>query len=452
MRRTHPIPAALTALAATLVVFAALAAGAAAAPRIDPPHPGRSSSGATSVNWAGYSVTSSSGFTSVTATWTQPAVKASEAETYAAFWVGLDGDSGREKDTVEQIGTMGYTSGGHAYYDAWYEMYPAAMQPITKVTVAPGDVVTATVQWTGATSFTLKLTDQTTGKTFTRASTQSNPDFLAPPASAEVIAERPSSATGVLPLARFGIVDFSGCAIDGGTLAAAGAASIDMADDGGPIVAATSALGADGASFTVSDDFTGPTVAATGLQRSALTGWKNSPVTVKLRASDGSNGSGVAAVYYTLDGGATQTYSGSLTISDADSHKIRYWAVDAAGNTGNARTGYVNLDLSAPSSAPQAVNLTRALALRGSVVRVPVAETDPLPTCGTAKVLVRVTTKSGILVAKATRLTVVANRTSVVRVKLPRALKKGAYYLRTRATDAAGNVQAGAGKARLTVE
>ena len=102
------ILAVLTAMAATLVVFAALAGAAFAAPRIEPPHPGRAASGATSLNWAGYSATGSS-FTSVTATWTQPAVKARTAETYAAFWVGLDGDG---SDTVEQIGTMGYTFGG----------------------------------------------------------------------------------------------------------------------------------------------------------------------------------------------------------------------------------------------------------------------------------------------------------------------------------------------------
>ena len=63
----------------------------------------------------------------MTATWTQPKVKARVAATYAAFWVGLDGDGSH---SVEQIGTMGYTSGGRAYYVAWYEMYPAAMQPI----------------------------------------------------------------------------------------------------------------------------------------------------------------------------------------------------------------------------------------------------------------------------------------------------------------------------------
>ena len=83
-----------------------------------------------------------------------------------------------------------------------------------------------------------------------------------------------------------------------------------MVDSGGDIIAATSALGGDGASFTVTDDFTAPTVTATGLQRSATTGWKNKAVAVRLSASDGSGGSGVAAISYTLDGGSAQTYDG----------------------------------------------------------------------------------------------------------------------------------------------
>ena len=447
VNRTFRILVALATPAVSLVVLAALAGGAAAAPRTDPPHPGRSSSGATSTNWAGYSATSVSGFTSVTATWTQPAVKARPAGTYAAFWVGLDGDGSH---TVEQIGTMGYTSGGRAYYVAWYELYPAAMQLIkpARLTVTPGDVLTATVQWTGTATFRLSLADQTTGRSFTTTKASSTAERV----SAEVIAERPSSITGKLPLARFGLVDFSGCAIDGGTLAAAGASSIDMVGSSGATIAVTSALGSDEASFTVSDDFTGPTVTATGLQRSATAGWQDKAVTVKLKASDGAGGSGVAAVSYILDDGETQSYAGAFSVSDAGSHKITYWAVDAAGNTGKAKTGYVNLDLSAPSSEPPALSVAPASALRGSVLKVPVAVTDPLPTCGTAKVLVRITTASGKTVATATRTGVTVNGTSAVRVKLPATLKKGVYSLRTRATDAAGNVQAGAGSAQLTVE
>jgi len=448
VRRTLRILAAFAAPSVALVVCAALAGGAAAAPRIDPPHIGRSSSDHTSVNWAGYSATSADGFTSVTATWTQPAVKSTPDGTYAAFWVGLDGDGSH---TVEQIGTMGYTSGGRARYLAWYEMYPAAMRLIlpAKLTVRPGDVLTATVKWSGSTSFRLKLADRTTGRTFVTTQRSSS----AQRASAEIIAEAPYSSGGVLPLAAFGLVGFSGCTIDGSTLAAAGASSIDMVGSGGATIATTSALGSDDASFTVSDDFTGPKVTATGLQRSAAAGWQDKAVAVKLKGSDGSGGSGVAAVYYTLDGGPTQTYSGSFSVSAAGSHPVEYWAVDVAGNTGATRTGYVNLDLSAPSSVPEAVTITQTSAVRGSVMKVPVAVTDPLPTCGTAKVLVRIVTASGKTATTATRTGVTVNGTGVVvRMRLPVTLKAGVYTLRTRATDAAGNAQAGAGSAQLTVE
>ena len=228
-------------MAATLVVFAALTGAAFAAPRIEPPHTGRASSGATSLNWAGYSATGSS-FTSVTATWTQPAVKARTAETYAAFWVGLDGDG---SDTVEQIGTMGYTFGGRSYYVAWYEMYPAAMQTDhhdgqagrrhdRQRGVDRVDVVHAHAQ-----------------RRDERKDVHDDADERDRPArlgrghrrGARGRRDRRRAAARDL-----GLVSFTGCAVDGGTLAAAGASSIDMVDSAGDTIASTSALGGDAAS------------------------------------------------------------------------------------------------------------------------------------------------------------------------------------------------------------
>jgi hypothetical protein len=381
----------------------------------------------------------------VTATWTQPAVKATTKETYAAFWVGLDGDG---SDTVEQIGTMAYTIGGSAYYVAWYEMYPDAMKHFRMV-VKPGDVMTGAVEWTGATSYRLTLTNQTRGSTFTTTKTSTT----AARASAEIIAEAPASGvTGeILPLATFGLAAFSGCAVDGATLAAAAASRVDMVDAGGAVKAVTSALGADAASFTVTDDFTAPTVTAAGLQRSAMTGWKNKAVAVTLTASDGSGGSGAAAISYTLDGGPTQTYGGAFTVSGAASHVVTYWAVDAVGNTGSPTTGYVNIDLSAPSSAPGPLRVRRTVAVRHSVLKVPVTVTDPLPSAGTAQVVIRVVSPTGKTLAKVIRAGVVVNKARTVSLRLPVTLKRGTYAIRTVATDAAGNVQTRAGRAQLTV-
>ena len=190
---------------------------------------------------------------------------------------------------------------------------------------------------------------------------------------------------------------------------------------------------------------------ATGLQRSATAGWKNKAVAVKLSATDGSGGSGVAAVSYTLDGGATQTYAGAFTVSAPAATLSGTGRSTTPATPPRTKTGYVNLDLSAPSSAPGSLRVARTAAVRGSVLKVPITVTDPLPSSGTAQVVIRVVSSTGKTLAKAIRTGVVVNRARTVSLRLPTTLRRGRYTLRTVATDAAGNAQARAGKAQLTV-
>jgi hypothetical protein len=80
--------------------------------------------------------------------------------------------------------------------------------------VRPGDKLSASVTTNGSGSFTLTITDSTQGwKNTTNARLKS-----AKLASAEVIAEAPSSSGGVLPLANFGTVSFSGATANGKVL------------------------------------------------------------------------------------------------------------------------------------------------------------------------------------------------------------------------------------------
>lgn len=222
------------AVAAALVLAAAPAASApvaaAALPSLDfAPHsaaarlhPGDASviRNATSTNWAGYAAHSTK-YTKVTATWSEPGASCGSSTTYASFWTGLDGYASA---SVEQTGTLVECSGGSAHQFAWYEMYPASPVYFNN-TLAAGDRMTATVSATSSGAFTLTLTDSTRGWSHTIKQTNAS---LAR-SSAEVIAEAPSSSTGVLPLANFGTVTFSSSGVNSGTLGASGPTSITMA-------------------------------------------------------------------------------------------------------------------------------------------------------------------------------------------------------------------------------
>ncbi len=99
---------------------------------------------------------------------------------------------------------------------------------------------------------------------------------------------------------------------------------------------------------TVKIDTRPPATAATGLQADNHSGWRNAPQSVTLASDDGT-GSGATATYYTLDGGARQTYATAFAVSTPGTHTIVYWSVDGAGNTEGSHSGYVNVDLAAPT-------------------------------------------------------------------------------------------------------
>ncbi len=165
---------------------------------------------ATSSNWAGWDNTGST-YTKVSASWVQPTITCARRETsYASFWIGLDGDG---SGSVEQTGSEGDCVRGTPTYYSWYEFYPA--YPVNySNTVRPGDHFSSTVTSTGGGKYTLVLTDSTQG--WTHTTNGSAPSGLN--ASAEVIAEAPSSNRGVLPLANFGTMSFTNATVNGAAL------------------------------------------------------------------------------------------------------------------------------------------------------------------------------------------------------------------------------------------
>ncbi len=163
----------------------------------------------TSTNWSGYAVTAARGsVTAVSASWVVPAVSGS-GTAYSSDWVGIDGFN---SSTVEQIGTDSDLTGGVPQYYAWYEMYPSGSVQIP-LAVRAGDAMSASVTY-GSGGFTLAITDTTTGKSFTTTQGAAG----AQRSSAEWVVEAPSSWSGILPLADFGKVTFTGAqATVGGT-------------------------------------------------------------------------------------------------------------------------------------------------------------------------------------------------------------------------------------------
>jgi Peptidase A4 family len=199
----------------------------------------------TSSNWSGYAATGSNGaFTSVSADWVQPAGNCSGgSDTYAAFWVGLDGYA---SSTVEQTGTEVDCVGRTAEYYAWTELYPGASKVISDP-VSPGDQFAASVTYIGSYEYTLYLHDITKDWTYStspelRAATRS---------SAEVIAEAPccTNRGGILPLANFGTVGFTNSMVNGVSLGSTTPVEIKMAD--GSASATPSGLTNSGENFTV---------------------------------------------------------------------------------------------------------------------------------------------------------------------------------------------------------
>ncbi len=397
----------------------------------------------TSPNWAGYDVRAGT-YTSVTATWTQPAVLA-DASVYArsSFWAGLDGDG---SGTVEQCGTAAVDQYGSVAYYAWYEMYPAPEIPFSGLAIRPGDRLRATVTTDGAGNYTLTVANYTIGlqstiNTFS-ADTQNY--------SAEVIAEAPTNlATNQMwPLANFGTVNFSNCAFNGYALSAWNWNRINMVSNG-TTAATTSAIGGDGASFSVTagaPDVTAPTTTVSG----ADSNWHQGPVTLTFSAGDNTGGSGVAYTEYSLDGGTNWTRGTSATIaapadhSNDGAHTIQYRSADNAGNVEAAHSCQVNIDTLGPVCAAK-----NASVRRGRSCRLYFKIHDQLSPKVTN--VLTISTPSGV-VKKQWSWNYGENFSGYWWTKYRCRLARGIYILSVYGKDLAGNAQSVVGRGYLRVK
>jgi hypothetical protein len=87
-------------------------------------------------------------------------------------------------------------------------------------------------------------------------------------------------------------------------------------------------------------DATAPVTTAAAPQGTVTT-----DATVTFTATDNQGGSGVAATYYTVDGGAQQKGT-AVTLNTSGMHTVTYWSTDWAGNSETPRTVTVAIDKS----------------------------------------------------------------------------------------------------------
>jgi hypothetical protein len=148
----------------------------------------------------------------VEGTWRVPAVetpakKAQQKNAYSSSWVGIDGYN---DDDLIQAGTEQDWLHGTKFYQAWWEILPAAETPITTIAVHPGDAMTVSITEGASARWTIVLTDTTTKKSFSISRT-----YDGPRTSAEWIQEAPTIGNKVANLAADTNVIFDLSSVNG---------------------------------------------------------------------------------------------------------------------------------------------------------------------------------------------------------------------------------------------
>lgn len=185
-----------------------------------------------SANWSGYEYQDGP-YSSVTGTFDVPNLVASPSATDAAEWVGIDGAD--NSDLIQAgVGEQYSPSTDTVQIQAWWEILPNPETPINTISVVPGDSITVAITHGSGTQWSITLTDNTTGRSF---STQ--PTYDGPGASAEWVVEAPTVDTVQSTLGDYTPeVNFSGIAASGSV---ATVTEVVM-EQGGSIVSVPSAI------------------------------------------------------------------------------------------------------------------------------------------------------------------------------------------------------------------
>ncbi len=171
---------------------------------------------ADSSNWSGY-VELNGPFTSVTGTLSVPSLLPHiSSNDLMAEWVGIDGgvfgDSALIQAGFNEVPDPNDPDNPKGFViQPWWEILPADETYITDVSIQPGDQVTVTIEQISGTNWSITLTDDTNGGTFTL-----DHAYSGPATTAEWILEALTANGSVAPLAQFSpVATFSGLGFTG---------------------------------------------------------------------------------------------------------------------------------------------------------------------------------------------------------------------------------------------
>jgi hypothetical protein len=213
---------------------------------------------AATTNWSGYVARSTKAFSCIQGSWVQPSVSCpANGSASVAIWIGLDGESGPSRATLEQIGTNTDCKDGRGVSFAWFEVLPHDKfeQPLG-LNIEPGDRIVASIALVGK-SLHFVLEDVTSG--VVRDTLQKAPG--ARRLTAEWVVEAPTvgcpTDCQVALLATFSTINFrSARAILAGITGPIGdlrwtRVRLTLESRTGLVKAKPGTLGKDGASFAV---------------------------------------------------------------------------------------------------------------------------------------------------------------------------------------------------------
>ncbi len=237
---------------------APLHAGCPPTPATNHPSSRQRSLHAATTNWSGYVARSTRSFSCVEGSWTQPQVSCpANGSASLAMWIGLDGESGPSRATLEQIGTNTDCVAGHARSFAWFEVLPAdRFEQEMTLPVDAGDKIAASIAVVGR-SYKMVIENLTTGDVVDTFQHSPGAKRL----TAEWVVEAPTVGCPgdcqVALLASFGTVSFTSArVILAGVTGPIGdgrwtRVRLDLESHSGVVKAKPGPVARDGASFAV---------------------------------------------------------------------------------------------------------------------------------------------------------------------------------------------------------